>query len=95
MMPIPKRYLITIDLNKIDDTKYRNILINQIQWISLNKFRINNRARNLYYLIYNNTANKELVERCCNFRILEKKCDDYMIENNINEEEILYCYFAS
>lgn len=95
MMPIPKKFLTKIEINQIEDYKYRNMLLNQIKWINLNQLRIHNRAKNLYYLISNNHANIELVKRCCDFKLLEKKCDDYMIENNINEEEILYCYFAS
>ena len=93
MMPIPKSYLIKIDINKLIDIKYKNMLINQIKWINLNQLRIHNRARNLYYLISNNHANFDLVKRCCNFKLLERKCEDYMIENNLKEQEILYCYF--
>ena len=62
-------------------------------WINKNELRIHNRARNLYYLISNGHTTKELLRRCCDFRLLEKKCDDYMLENEVNEEEILYCYF--
>lgn len=94
MLPIPKRYLEEINILQIKDQKYKNMLINQIRWIELNELRICNRARNLYYLISNGHANKELLNRCCNFKLLEKKCEDYMEINNVNEQEILYCYFA-
>ena len=68
------------------------MLENQIEWINKNRLRINNRARNLYYLIVENKANKGLISRCCNFKLLEYKCQEYMIINNIREEEILYCF---
>jgi len=93
MMPIPRRYLEKIDLKNLEDFKYKNMLKNQIRWINQNELRIHNRARNLYYLISNGHTTKELLRRCCDFRLLERKCDDYMIENEVNEEEILYCYF--
>ena len=93
MMPIPRSCLIEIKISDIDDIKYKYMLKSQMKWIEINRLRINNRARNLYYLILNNHATFELMERCCNFRLLEKKCDDYMIENKLNEEEVLYCYF--
>ncbi|NLC87364.1 MAG: hypothetical protein GX682_01080 [Clostridiaceae bacterium] len=93
MVPIPKKYLEKIDILTIKDEKYKYILSNQIKWILQNRLRIENRARNLYYLILNKHVNEDLLNRCCDFRLLEKKCDDYMKENNINEEEILYSYF--
>lgn len=93
MIPIPRTYLKKIDILSIEDKKYKYILSNQMKWISQNKLRIENRARNLYYLILNGHITKELLSRCCNFKLLEKKCDDFMEENRLNEEEILYCYF--
>lgn len=94
MIPIPSSYLEKIEVEKIKDIKYKNMITNQIKWINLNTLRIQNRARNLYYIISNGHANKDLQDRCCNFKLLEKRCDDYMKENNVNEEEILYCFYA-
>ena len=94
MMPIPRRYLEKIDLKALKDIKYKNMLRNQIRWINQNELRIHNRARNLYYLVLNGHTTEELLRRCCNFRLLEKKCDDFMRENGVNEEEILYCFSA-
>ena len=95
MIPIPKRYLEKVEIENLEDLKYKNMLKNQIKWINLNELRIHNRARNLYYLILNGNATKQLQDRCCDFKLLEKKCDDYMVENKLNEEEILYCYFSA
>ena len=83
-----------IDLKALKDIKYKNMLRNQIRWINQNELRIHNRARNLYYLVLNGHTTEELLRRCCNFRLLEKKCDDFMRENGVNEEEILY-YFSA
>lgn len=93
MMPIPKCYLEKIEIETIEDKKYRRMLKKQISWINQNELRIHNRARNLYYLIINGHTTKQLLKRCCNFRLLERKCDDFMKEHELKEEEILYCYF--
>ena len=92
-MPIPRSYLEKIEFTRIKDFKYRSMLRNQMKWINQNKLRIQNRARNLYYLILNKHATEELVNRCCDFRLLERKCDEFMRENQLQEEEILYQYF--
>ena len=93
MMPIPKSCLEIIKLENIENLKYKIILKNQINWIEQNGLRIQNRARNLYYLILNKHTTEALLERCCDFRMLERRCDEFMRENNLNEEEIMYCYF--
>ena len=95
MMPIPKSCLSKIELEDIKDFKYKYMLINQIQWINRNELRIQNRARNLYYLITNKHATEALLRRCCDFKLLERKCDEFMVENSLNEEEILYSYFTA
>lgn len=92
MMPIPKSYLEEIHINEIKDMKYRRMLYMQMEWIEKNKTRINNRAKNLYYLVLQKKATKQLINRCCDFKLLEEKCQEFMNENNINEEEILYSY---
>ena len=35
-------------------------------------------------------ATEKLIERCCNFKLLEQKCQEFMDNNNIKEDEILY-----
>lgn len=90
MMPIPKKSLYEIDISKIEDTKYKRMLYMQIEWIEKNKLRINNRAKNLYYLVIKNKVTEKLKQRCCNFKLLEIKCQDYMDSNKMKEEEIYY-----
>lgn len=93
MMPIPKCYLEKINLSTLKDEKYKIMLKKQIRWINQNNLRIHNRARNLYYLILNGHTTEQLQKRCCNFKLLERRCDDFMKKHELNEEEILYCYF--
>lgn len=90
MLPIPRRYLHTIQIEKIEDIKYKKMLFLQINWIEKNKLRINNRAKNLYYLVSEHKATEKLIQRCCDFKLLETKCQEYMEVNSIKEDEILY-----
>lgn len=92
-MPIPRSCLERISFMRIKDFKYRSMLRSQRKWINQNELRIQNRARNLYYLILNKHATEQLAKRCCDFRLLEKKCEEFMKENRLHEEEILYRYF--
>ena len=92
MIPIPRRYLEKIEIEEIEDIKYKKMLKAQMEWIDKNSLRITNRARNLYYLVIENKANKDLILRCCDFKLLEKKCQEYMDLNGLKEEEILYIY---
>ena len=92
-MPIPRSCIEKITFMRIKDFKYRSMLKSQMKWINQNELRIQNRARNLYYLILNQHATEQLENRCCDFRLLERKCNEFMKENNLREEEILYYYF--
>ena len=90
MLPIPQRYLHIIDPNEIENISYRRLIYLQLDWLEKNQLKINNKARNLYYLITENKATTRLLKRCCDFKLLEQKCREYMEINSIREEEILY-----
>lgn len=80
MIPIPKTALREINISQIKDIKYKQMLYKQLNWIRDNKERINNRAKNLYYLVVQRKATNDLINRCCDFRLLEEKCQEF-IEN--------------
>lgn len=92
MIPIPRRYLNKIYINMVEDKKYAKLLEYQTEWINSNKSRITKIARNLYHGVTTNAVTEELKIRCCNFKLLEKKCYEYMSINNIMEEELEYMY---
>lgn len=92
MIPVPRRYLNKIFLERIEDKKYKNLLELQLAWINEHQERISHYARNLYYLITNKTASQELQNRCCNYKLLEEKCKEYMQKNSLREEELKYRY---
>ena len=83
MIPIPKIALSEINISKIKDIKYKQMLYKQLNWVQNNQERINNRARNLYYLVIQGKANTDLIERCCNFRLLEEKCQEFIDNRKI------------
>lgn len=84
MIPVNKDNYEIIDLNKIelsvDDKKYRELLKNQIYWLNKNNIQVKQKSKKLYDKYLNKSLNKNIYERCCNFPLLEKKCDEYSKE---------------
>ena len=78
MIPVKNKYIIDLDINSVEDVKYKMLLINQYNYINRNSERLINKAKNLYNLIINNRANIKLKNRCCNFSLLEEKCKLYV-----------------
>lgn len=82
MIPIELNQCKLIDIiinnkdNK-DDIMYKNLLINQIDWCNKNIEKILKATSKIYYTITLNKANKRLMDRCCNFKLLEEKCLEY------------------
>lgn len=91
MIPIPISRCKKIDINNTENEKYKILLNNQVAWCNIHMDEIIDTAEKLYYLIcYSNKANIMLRNRCCDFRLLERKCIEYMKENTLREEEFLY-----
>lgn len=84
MIPIPRIALQEINISQIQDIKYRQMLYKQLNWVKNNQERINNRAKNLYYLVIQKKATNDLIERCCNFRLLEEKCQEFIESRKIS-----------
>ena len=87
MIPIPEDqyYEINVKEEIRKDKKYGIILKYQIKWCNNNKMQIINNARKLYNLIINEKANLSLKKRCCNFKILEKKLNQYILNQEKSE----------
>lgn len=91
MIPIPVSRCNPIQINQIQDKKYKKLLENQIKWCTFHQEEILQTAKELYSTIcYSNTQNTLLRNRCCDFKLLERKCRDYMKQNMLQEEEFLY-----
>ncbi len=92
MIPIPESCLIKINIKEIADIKYRELLKEQKEWCNSNIRLILKKSVNLYRSIVFNNATDKLKERCCDFKLLEEKCYEYMNANSLKEEEVIYKY---
>ena len=83
MIPVCKENLRYIDFNKIQDKKYRNLLIQQNNFIQLHTEKIRDTANKLYKFV---TRDKKefFIKICCDFKLLENKC---RLFNNIKDKE--------
>lgn len=79
MIPIPNTEIKRIDFNEIakEDPKYADLLRAEYKFCAANEANIINKA-NAVYLIGNN-PNHKLHDICCNFKILEEKCKEYIV----------------
>ena len=85
MIPIPEEQYNEINIKEEiqKDRKYGIILKYQIKWCNENKKQIINNAKKLYNLITNEKANLSLRKRCCDFKFLETKLNQF----NLNQEK--------
>ena len=91
MIPIPISRCIRIDLENLGDDKYRTLLKKQLIWCNQNSKEIIKTAEKLYNSIcYSDKPDSMLKKRCCNFKLLERKCIEFMKVNTLREEEFLY-----
>lgn len=77
MIPVVTEALIEIDISNMEDEKYKNLLLNQLNYVRADKTQIEKVASELHTLLL--TANDELSkydlqvkQRCCNIKVLEE-----------------------
>ncbi len=77
MIPVNKSSLKYINFNDIKDKKYRNLLIQQNNFIQLNTEDIREVANKLYKFV---TIDKKkfFMNLSCDFKLLEEKCNEYV-----------------
>lgn len=76
MIPICESALISFDINQEPDKKYAELLKRQISYINRKKADIFSRASKTYYSAIKGN-NAFLSNICCDFKKLEKACDNY------------------
>ena len=79
MIPIPDNQLINFDINKQSE-KYRQVLISQYRYCNKHTNQILIKANNTY-INRKEGKNKFINKICCNFKLLEFKCKEF-IQNN-------------
>ena len=82
MMPIPIEQCIKIDVHNEIDEAYKILLYKQINWCKEkeNTLLILRKAETLYKKVINKKLPQNIIERCCDFKLLEEKSKPY-IEN--------------
>lgn len=73
MIPVKKKQLIEFDINK-ENSGYRQILISQYHFCNKHSRAIQEKASETYNRSKKNRFMKKI---CCNFKLLEKKCEEY------------------
>ena len=81
MLPVTEKNIIKLDLNKKCSTKqeekYIKLLKDQIYWLNRNDEKLYNRAKKLYDKYVTGILNLNIAKRCCNFKLLEEKCNEF------------------
>jgi len=81
MIPVKKESYILFDLNAkasdMKEQKRKELLKNQLRWITENRKEIVNKSKLLYQLYKKNKLPKSVKDRCCNYMLLEEKCEKY------------------
>ena len=85
MIPVKSSNYKVIDFKeKVDsdkEAKYQSLLKEQLGWLNENYDQIKNKSFKLYTLYVNNKLPVNIKDRCCNFILLEEKCEDYNKES--------------
>lgn len=89
MMPVTMDVINKIDIKILpSDTQYiknyKNLLQNQLSWCTNNEKKIFKISHKLYQLVIDGKASPTLLNRCCDFKLLEEKAAEYNIANKKN-----------
>ncbi len=81
MIPVMIKNIEYLDLNKKynknENNKYQKLLKNQLFWLNRNKQVLFLKSNKLYNDYINKNLNINVMKRCCDFKLLEKKCIEY------------------
>lgn len=81
MIPVMEQNIIRLDLSvdnsDIENFKYIMLLRSQLRWLIRNKSGLYSRSKKIYDKYLDGALPSSVVDRCCNFRLLEEKCAEY------------------
>ena len=81
MLPVTENNIIILDLDKEcltkSEEKYTKLLKEQIYWLNRNDEKLYSRSKKLYDKYVDGTLDANIAKRCCNFKLLEEKCEEY------------------
>lgn len=82
MIPVRENNYAIVNLNKPafneSEQKYQKMLIEQLDWLNAHYRQIKSKSFKLYILYINDKLPKNIKIRCCNFKLLEEKCKEYI-----------------
>lgn len=83
MIPVKEHNYYLVDLNRTNlsilEQKYQQLLKQQLQWLNEHYNQLKNKSFKLYQLYNSGRLPENIKERCCNFKLLEEKCLEYMV----------------
>ncbi|WP_035946016.1 type III toxin-antitoxin system ToxN/AbiQ family toxin [Fusobacterium necrophorum] len=91
-VPVNKDELKLLDIDslknslKIEEKKYGILCEDQLIWCNDNLERIEKNFKKLYTLSVNGKLPESIRDRCCNFRVLEHRCLEYL--NKLGQEKV-------
>ena len=77
MIPTPKECLTEAIANTVNPI-YRNLLITQTSFLNSNKKALLNKVKQFQNRYNKGLLPKNILDRCCNYRFLESKCQEYI-----------------
>ena len=81
MIPVNKNNYSLVELNKetltMSEFKYQKLLKEQLEWLNANYYQVRNKSFKLYNLYNDGKLPENIMKRCCDFKLLEQKCNQY------------------
>lgn len=79
MIPVKSNNITVLDLDKemFEFYKYSNLLKLQLYYLRENDAQLFRHSKQLYNRYLNNNLPKNIYDRCCNFKLLEEKCEEF------------------
>lgn len=87
MIPVPDKCVSNYDVNNEPDTFYKNLIIDELDFITRNYNQILTRANSTYKQKITNDTRFNYIKYCCNFELLEQKCIEYQKNQNKDNQK--------
>lgn len=87
MIPVPETEVEWYDIELEQDEKYKDLVQNEIIYIRKNKEKIRKSAELIYKQKEENIKNAKYIDSVLDYRRLEEKCKEFMVERYIQNLE--------
>ena len=83
MIPVLESEIFIIEIDKIEDKKYKKLLLEQLQWCLDNSKKIKKHAEKLRERSLKNKLPNRIKSRCCDFSLLEEQLEKYLKKDSL------------